>query len=140
MALISTRFYAQPEPFSRALGLAYESLVNSDPSFDAKSAWLALSERVSQGIYMGDGLLLPHTRIAGLKEPLMSFAVCPQGFTGIKTCGEEIAQFMCLLLSPLEAATAHTQTIANMAKLLLDAEWKARALQAQSDSDVKALF
>lgn len=140
MALISTSFYAHSESFGKALGLAYESLVNSGYAFDATAAWLTLSERVSQGIYMGEGLLLPHTRIAGLKEPLMSFAVCPEGFTGIKTSGDELGQFMCLLLSPAESATAHTLTIANMAKLLLNAEWKAKALQAKSDADVKALF
>lgn len=128
-----------PTPFSKALGLAYDALVHS-ASFDAMSAWNCLSERVKQGIYMGDGLLLPHTRIAGLERPLMAFCVCPAGFTGIEIRGGEKAQFMCVLLSPAESAMAHTQAIAGVAKLILDPEWKARALAAPDDAGVKALF
>ena len=134
-----TKFYNEPATFAGALGLAYDALVHS-ASFDAMSAWNSLSERVKQGIYMGDGLLLPHTRIAGLERPLMAFCVCPAGFTGIDIRGGEMAQFMCVLLSPAESAMAHTQAIAGMAKLILDPEWKARALAAPDDAGVKALF
>ena len=134
-----TKFYNGPATFASALGLAYDALVHS-ASFDAMSAWNSLSERVKQGIYMGDGLLLPHTRIAGLERPLMAFCVCPAGFTGIDIRGGEKAQFMCVLLSPAESAMAHTQAIAGMAKLILDPEWKARALAVADDAGVKALF
>lgn len=134
-----TKFYNEPAAFAGALGLAYDALVLS-ASFDAMSAWNSLSERVKQGIYMGDGLLLPHTRIAGLERPLMAFCVCPAGFTGIEIRGGEKAQFMCVLLSPAESAMAHTQAIAGVAKLILDPEWKARALAAPDDAGVKALF
>ena len=134
-----TKFYNEPATFAGALGLAYDALVHS-ASFDAMSAWNSLSERVKQGIYMGDGLLLPHTRIAGLERPLMAFCVCPAGFTGIEIRGGEKAQFMCVLLSPAESAMAHTQAIADVAKLILDPEWKARALAAPDDAGVKALF
>ena len=134
-----TKFYSEPATFAGALGLAYDALVHT-ASFDAMSAWNSLSERVKQGIYMGDGLLLPHTRIAGLERPLMAFCVCPAGFTGIEIRGGEKAQFMCVLLSPAESAMAHTQAIAGMAKLILDPEWKARALAVADDAGVKALF
>ena len=134
-----TKFYNGPATFAGTLGLAYDALVHT-ASFDAMSAWNSLSERVKQGIYMGDGLLLPHTRIAGLERPLMAFCVCPAGFTGIEIRGGEKAQFMCVLLSPAESAMAHTQAIAGMAKLILDPEWKARALAVADDAAVKALF
>ena len=134
-----TKFYNGPATFAGVLGLAYDALVHT-ASFDAMSAWNSLSERVKQGIYMGDGLLLPHTRIAGLERPLMAFCVCPAGFTGIEIRGGEKAQFMCVLLSPAESAMAHTQAIAGMAKLILDPEWKARALAVADDAGVKALF
>lgn len=135
-----TKFYAEQEPFNRALGFAYDALVHSGIPFDANAAWAGLSTRVSQGIYMGEGLLLPHTRISKLPQPLMAFAVCPAGFTGVKTRGDELGQFLCLLLSPAESAMAHTVAIANMAKLLLNAEWKAKALAATTDDEIKKLF
>lgn len=140
MALIYTKFYDKPETFGRALGFAYDALVHGPCEFDAKATWTSLVERVKQGIYMGEGLLLPHTRVPGLAEPLMAFVVCPAGITEVKTRGDEPAKFMCVLLSPAESATAHTVVIANMAKKLLDPEWKAKALAVKSDEEVKALF
>ena len=86
--------------FNRALGYAYDALVKGPYPFDAMSTWKGLSERVAQGIYMGQGLLLPHTRVSGLQEPLMAFVVAREGITGIKTRNDEKAQFMCVLLSP----------------------------------------
>ena len=132
--------YPAPESFDHALGFAYDALVRSDVAFDAHAVWKSLGERIAQGIYMGDGLLLPHTRVQGLAEPLAAFAVCPEGFSGVNTRRGEKAQFLCVLLSPAESATAHTLVIAQLAKLLLDGGWKSRALAAKSDDDVKALF
>ena len=140
MTPIYCKYYSSAESFNRALGFAYDALVHSGVAFDANAAWKALTERIAQGIYMGDGLLLPHTRIAGLERPLMAFAACPDGFTGIEIRNKEKAQFMCVLLSPAESATAHTLVIAQMAKLLLDPEWKKKALAADSDEAVKVLF
>ena len=134
------RLCPQPETFVRALGLAYDALVHAGHPFDALAVWDSLKQRIDQGIYMGQGLLLPHARILGLPEPLMSFSVCPHGFSGIKTSGNELGQFLCVLLSPAESATAHTVAIAGVAKKLLDADWKKRALAASSDEELKALF
>lgn len=140
MAPVYFKHYSAPEAFNRALGFAYDALVHAGVAFDANAAWKSLTERISQGIYMGEGLLLPHTRIAGLPQPLMAFAVCPEGFSGIEIRNNDKAQFLCVLLSPAESATAHTLVIAKMAKLLLDPEWKKKVLAAGSDEDVKALF
>lgn len=140
MAPIYTRIYAQPVEFNRALGYAYDALVKGPYPFDAMAAWKGLSERIAQGIYMGQGLLLPHMRVSGLRGPLMAFVVCRDGFTGIKTRNEELAQFMCVLLSPAESAMAHTVAIANVAKLLLNPEWKEKVLNATDEAALKNLF
>ena len=140
MVPVYFKHYPSSETFNRALGYAYDALVHAGVAFNANAAWKALTERISQGIYMGEGLLLPHTRIAGLKTQLMAFAVCPAGFSGIAVRNNDLAQFLCVLLSPAESATAHTQVIASMAKLLLDPEWKKKALAADSDEAVKLLF
>ena len=108
-------------------------------AFDALSAWKAVEKRIGEGIYMGSGLLLPHTRISGLESPLMAFAVAPE-IQGISTSRGETAQFLCLLLSPAESATAHTVAIAGVAKLLLDPEWKAKALACADGAALKELF
>lgn len=140
MALVYTKYYAKGETFGRAIGFAYDALVHGPCAFDANATWKGVVERVKQGVYMGEGLLLPHTRVPGLAEPLMAFVVCPEGLTGIEIRGGEKAQFMCLLLSPAESAMAHTTVIANMAKKMLDPEWKAKALNVTTDAEIKALF
>lgn len=139
-----TPFYVEHYPesvaFPKALGLAYDALVHGPVAFDAMTVWKSLSERVSQGIYMGEGLLLPHTRVAGLKEPLFAFVVCPQGFTDIQVKAGQVPLFMCLLLSPAESATAHTQFIAKIAYKLLSPAWREKALAANSSEDLLKLF
>lgn len=48
MNILYNRFYASPEPFSRALGFAYDALVKGPYKFDAYGTWTKLSERISQ--------------------------------------------------------------------------------------------
>lgn len=134
-----TQVYKEPVAFQKALGFAFEGLVNAGVPFDALSAWKAVEKRIGEGIYMGSGLLLPHTRISGLESPLMAFAVAPE-IQGVSTPRGETAQFLCLLLSPVESATAHTVAIAGVAKLLLDPEWKAKALACADGAALKGLF
>jgi PTS system nitrogen regulatory IIA component len=136
---VYTQVYKEPVAFQKALGYAYEALVHGAVSFDPLSVWKALEKRIGEGIYMGSGLLLPHARVQGLSEPLMAFAVSPE-IQGITVPRGETAQFLCLLLSPEESATAHTVAIAGVAKLLLDPEWKSRALSTPDAETLKALF
>lgn len=140
MALVYTKFYAAEETFGRALGFAYDALVHGPCSFDANATWKGLVDRVKQGVYMGEGLLLPHTRVPGLAEPLMAFVVCPEGLTDVEIRGGEKAKFMCVLLSPEESAMAHTTVIADMARKMLDSEWKTKALAVKTDEEIRALF
>jgi PTS system nitrogen regulatory IIA component len=134
-----TQVYKEPVAFQKALGFAFEGLVNAGVPFDALSAWKAVEKRIGEGIYMGSGLLLPHTRISGLESPLMAFAVAPE-IQGATTPRGETAQFLCLLLSPAESATAHTVAIAGVANLLLDPEWKTKALACADGAALKKLF
>ena len=136
---VYTQVYKEPVAFQKALGYAYEALVHGAIPFDALSVWKALEKRIGEGIYMGSGLLLPHARVQGLSEPLMAFAVAPE-IQEITVPRGEMAQFLCLLLSPAESATAHTVAIAGVAKLLLDPEWKNRALSTPDAQTLKALF
>ena len=140
MRLIYVKHYPESESFNRALGFAYDALVHGPVSFDAMATWKSLAERVEQGIYMGEGLLLPHTRVSGLSEPLFAFAVCPKGFIDVTVKEGQIPQFLCLLLSPAESATAHTQVIAKIACKLLNPKWRSKALAAVTEEELKALF
>ena len=140
MLPVYTKYYSESESFNRALGFAYDALVHGPVKFDAMATWKSLSERVAQGIYMGEGLLLPHTRGPGLPQPLFAFAVCPKGFTDIEVKAGQVPQYICLLLSPAESATCHTQFIANIARKLLNPQWRAQALDAKTPEQLNALF
>ena len=136
---VYTQVYKEPVAFQKALGYAFEGLVNAGVPFDALSAWKSVETRVGQGIYMGSGLLLPHARIHGLEFPLMAFVVAPE-IQGVSIPQNETAQFLCLLLSPMESATAHTVAIAGVAKLLLNPAWKSQALVCESSDSLEELF
>jgi PTS system nitrogen regulatory IIA component len=140
MQPVYAKYYSEPESFNRALGFAYDALVHGPVKFDAMATWKSLSERVAQGIYMGEGLLLPHTRVPGLPQPLFAFAVCPKGFIDIEVKAGQVPQYICLLLSPAESATCHTQFIANIARKLLNPQWRARAVEAKTPEQLNALF
>ena len=45
-----------------------------------------------------------------------------------------------MLLSPAESAMAHTVAIANVAKLLLNPEWKEKVLATTDEEELKKLF
>lgn len=132
--------YPSSETFCSALGKAFDALVKAYAELDAFAIWKSLQKRILHGIYMGDGLLLPHIRVQNLASPIFSFSVCAPGFTKISLPVGECAQFMCILLSPKESATAHTQVIANIAKILLNPEWKLKALKANSIKELSSLF
>jgi PTS system nitrogen regulatory IIA component len=140
MIPIYVKHYSESVSFAKALGFAYDALVHGPVAFDAMATWKSLSERIVQGIYMGEGLLLPHTRVPGLSEPLMAFAVCPKGFSEAQVKAGQIPQFLCVLLSPAESAMAHTQVIAKIARKLLNPEWKSKALIATTPEQLNALF
>ena len=140
MIPLYAKYYPEPESFAKALGFAYDALVHGPVAFDAMSVWKSLSERVAQGIYMGEGLLLPHTRVPGLPEPLFAFAVCPKGFVDVNVKAGQVPQFICLLLSPAESATCHTQFIAKIARKLLNPQWRAQALDAKTPEQLNSLF
>ena len=106
MQPIYVKHYAEPESFARALGFAYDALVHGSVKFDAMETWKSLSERVSQGIYMGEGLLLPHTRVPGLPQPLFAFAVCPKGFTDIAVKQGQVPQYICLSSAAIHLSVA----------------------------------
>ena len=131
MLPIYVKHYSEPESFAKALGFAYDALVHGPVKFDAMATWKSLSERIAQGIYM---------RVAGLSEPLMAFAVCPKGFTDIQVKAGQLPQFLCVLLSPAESATAHTQVIAKIARKLLNPQWRIKAIEATSPEQLNALF
>ena len=134
-----TQVYREPVAFQNALGYAYEALVCGGVAFDAQTVWKSLENRIGDGIYMGSGLLLPHARVPGLPSPLMAFVVAPE-IQGIPVPRDEKAQFLCLLLSPAESATAHTVAIAGVAKLMLEPRWKTQALACADAAALKKIF
>ena len=66
--------------FDMAIGLLFDSLVNGKIPFEPLAAWNEMQTRTKEGIYMGNGLLLPHARVEGISNPLLAFGISAKGF------------------------------------------------------------
>ncbi len=124
-----------------AFGLLYDSLVNGRVPFDAMQVWNDLTARVAQGVYMGNGLLLPHARVPGIQKPLVAFGVSAAGISGVeigKNVVEtnEIPHFVALVLSPENSPLAHTQVIGKIARFIFEEKISNQLLVADTAETV----
>ena len=76
----------------------------------------------------------------GLKGTPVRFCGLSARFTDIQVKAGQVPRFMCLLLSPAESATAHTQFIAKIAYKLLNPAWREKALAANYPELLNDLF
>ena len=118
--------------FDMAIGLLFDSLVNGKIPFEPLAAWNEMQTRTKQGIYMGNGLLLPHARVKGISNPLLAFGISANGFLPETLSSSEKATMICMVLSPVTSPLAHTKVIAKMASKVLDPHWVSKVLACEN--------
>lgn len=137
----SVFLWREPIAQDLALGHLFDSWASTHPSLNSKNILDEIVSRgLSEGFYVGSGLLLPHARIPGIDKVFLAFGVCPVGFTGVKKAIEEPATMMCLLLSPEENPMTHIYVIKHIAQKLMDSSWKERMLEALDTFEIKQLL
>ena len=73
------------------------------------------------GTGVGDGVAIPHARVAGLKAPLGVFARLENG-VDFEAADEQTADLVFLLLSPKDAGADHLKALATIARTVRRAE------------------
>jgi PTS system nitrogen regulatory IIA component len=107
------------------------ALVHADrPDLDTREVFQTLLRREQLGsTAIGHGVALPHGRMPGLERPVGTFVRLSQPADFDALDGEPV-QLVLALLVPDEENQEHLQVLARLARMLDDAEFRQRLLEA----------
>ena len=107
---------------------------------DREQALAALWERERLGsTAIGQGVAIPHARLAGLSRPVASFGRSPEGVEFDSLDGRPVHFIFCLL-APEGAPVAHLRVLARMARILGDGSLRRRLQQAAGREELYRLL
>lgn len=114
--------------------LAHAAMVDARAAFDA----VLLRERLA-GTGVGEGVALPHARVAGLARPVAAFARLdpPVGFEAIDG---RPADLVFMLLAPADRGGDHLKALARLSRFLKRAGMRDKLRNARGVEDLRALF
>ncbi|MBI5895794.1 MAG: cation:proton antiporter [Desulfobacterales bacterium] len=107
-----------------------------DPQSIMASVW-AREETLSTGI--GRGVALPHARVAGLREPILTVGLCDGGIDFDAPDGQP-AHVIFLILTPADDPRAQLTIAAEIARLFRKQAMLDRALRTKNFTDFLALM
>jgi PTS system nitrogen regulatory IIA component len=84
---------------------------------------------------LGEGVAIPHGRMAGVKRVVAAFGRSPAGVDFSSLDGKPTHLFF-LLVAPEDSAGAHLKALARISRLLKDESFRARLLQAADAADL----
>ncbi len=112
-------------------------LASVDPAIDAERLVRVLEEREKLGsTAIGDGIAIPHGKLPGIRGVRGVFGRHPDGVDFESLDGAPTRLFF-LLVAPEDSAGTHLKALARVSRLLKDAVFRRRLLEA---ADQKALY
>lgn len=127
---------SRDEVFEELIGC----LVDNDDLESNDAALKALHDReeiLSTGI--GEGLAIPHAKMDEIDEFLAAFARIPDG-VDFKSLDGKPAHLIFLLLSPKGEAGRHVRVLARVSRILKNANFRERLLDAESPDKILDLI
>lgn len=110
------------------------------PELDAEAAFAAVWEReLKFASAVGRGVLVPHARLPGLKEPLVAvgrFAKAPP----LPTPDGAPIRLVFLILTPVETPTMQLKVLQRIASLIMNETLRRKILRAKSDESLLTLL
>ncbi|MDI6725930.1 MAG: PTS sugar transporter subunit IIA [Smithellaceae bacterium] len=85
---------------------------------------------------IGDGIAIPHGKVSGLKELIVSFGRSKDGIDFNAMDGRPVHLFF-LLMAPENSAGQHLKALARISRMLKDVSFRKRLMEA---SDCEELF
>ena len=113
-------------------------LASCYPQLDSRKVLEVLldRERISTTA-IGEGVAIPHGKLAGLDRILGVFARSPQGVDFASLDGEPTHLFFALI-APENAAADHLKALARISRLLKDEKFRLRLIAAQNQQELYA--
>jgi len=84
---------------------------------------------------LGDGVAIPHGKLAGVKRVVAAFGRSPQGIDFSSLDGKPTHLFF-LLVAPEDSAGAHLKALARISRLLKDESFRSRLLRANDAAEL----
>lgn len=84
---------------------------------------------------IGDGIAIPHGKLAGLEEMVVSFGRSPEGIAFEAMDGKPVHLFF-LLMAPENSAGQHLKALAKISRILKDATFRKSLLEAKMQEDL----
>jgi PTS system nitrogen regulatory IIA component len=114
------------------------ALGDAVPSVDRDRLLQVLVEREAlQSTGIGEGVAIPHGKMAGLDRLLASFARCKNGLDFDSIDGQPTQLFF-LLVVPEHSGGQHLKALARISRFLRDSAFRDRLLEAEKPEDVFA--
>lgn len=125
-----------PDAKKDVLGELSRAVAAAEPSLDADRLLEVLLEREAlQSTGIGEGVAIPHGKIAGLERLVASFARSVKGVDFESIDGQPTHLFF-LLVVPEHSGGQHLKALARISRFLRDAEFREKLLSATSLDDV----
>lgn len=113
-----------------------EVIVQTRPSLDKDSLVRVLLERERLGSTgIGDGVAIPHGKIQGISEPVISFGRSRKGLDFESMDGQPVYLFF-LLVAPESSASAHLKALARIAKILKNGTFRKILMEASGKEEI----
>jgi PTS system nitrogen regulatory IIA component len=111
-------------------------IVHSIPSLDKDSLVKVLLERERLGSTgIGDGVAIPHGKIQGISNPVISFGRSLGGLDFESMDGQPVFLFF-LLVAPESSASAHLKALARIAKILKNGSFRKILMEVSGKKEI----
>jgi len=113
-----------------------QALADSEPSVSAERLLEVLIEREGlQSTGIGEGVAIPHGKMAGLDHLMASFARSPEGADFDSIDGKPTQLFF-LLVVPERSGGHHLKALARISRFFRDSAFREKLIDATSTDDI----
>ncbi|MDZ4163702.1 MAG: PTS sugar transporter subunit IIA [Smithellaceae bacterium] len=88
---------------------------------------------------IGDGIAIPHGKVSGLKELIVSFGRSREGIDFNAMDGRPVHLFF-LLMAPENSAGQHLKALARISRMLKDVSFRKRLMEASDREDIFSII
>jgi Kef-type K+ transport system membrane component KefB/mannitol/fructose-specific phosphotransferase system IIA component (Ntr-type) len=131
-------FDIPPVPFEQALDLLLRTTFADDVERMRSIARQLVASEEEFSTEILPGVVVPHTRIRGIQEPMLFLGISPEGVEF--PTAQQPAHLIFLLLSPMEGAEAHLRDLAEVARLVSRGERMQALIESRTTRDLFAAF
>ena len=113
-----------------------KALAETEPGLDAQRLLDVLTERENlQSTGIGEGVAIPHGKLAGLQRLLASFARSREG-VDFESIDGHPTQLFFLLVVPEHSGGQHLKALARISRFFRDAAFRKRLMEADTRDEI----